>query len=104
MIMDPATTSLASQHLIEVGFAAALAASLWQRYWGYAAFLALALAESHADLRYPFHVWVRRSLLGDPPVDADKHLLQSNLLYIAAGLGLALLILLTPTLIRAAAI
>jgi hypothetical protein len=103
MTMDPATTSLASQHLIEFGFAAALMANLWQRHWGYAAFLALALAESHADLRYPFHVWVRDALLGDPPADAEKHIVQSTLTYVVAMLGLAILLLLIPMLVRASA-
>jgi hypothetical protein len=103
MTMDPATTSLASQHLIEIGFAAALAASLWHRHWGYAAFLALALAESHANLRYPFHVWVRDALLGEPLVEARKHFMQSTFLYVVAMLGLAILLLLTPMLLRASA-
>ena len=103
MSMDPVTTSLASQHLMEFGFAAALAASLWRRLWGDAVFLALALAESHANLRYPFHVWMRGALLGDPLIDADKHLMQSTLLYVTTMLGLAILVVLTPMLVRASA-
>jgi hypothetical protein len=103
MTMDPATASLASQHLIELGFAAALVASLLHRHWGYAVFLALALAESHANLRYPFHLWVEKALLGDPPVDAEKRFMQATFIYVVAVLGLAILLLLRPMLLRASA-
>lgn len=88
---------------MELGFAAALAASLWQRHWGYAAFLTLALFESHESLRYPFHVWVRDELLGPPPGNGYKHIVQSDMLYVVAMLGLAALVLLTPLLLRASA-
>jgi hypothetical protein len=101
MTMDPATLGLASQQLIECGFAAGLAASLWRRHWGYAAFLVLALVESHQSLRYPFHVWVRDALLGPPPGNGYKHIVQSDLLYVGGMLGLAVLVVLTPLLLRA---
>jgi hypothetical protein len=103
MSIDPAIVSLTSQHLTEFGFAMALAASLWRRHWGYAAFLALALAESHENLRYPFHGWVRDALLSKPQLGVEKHLMQSTLLYVVAMLGLAILVLLTPLLVRASA-
>lgn len=101
MTMDPATLGLASQQLIECGFAAALAASLWRRHWSYAVFLALALVESHEGARYPFHVWVRDALLGPPPGNGYKHIVQSDMLYVAGMLGLAVLVVLTPWLLRA---
>jgi hypothetical protein len=103
MMTDSATTILTSQHLTELGFAIALAASLWGRHWGYVVFLALALNESHQDLRYPFHAWARDMLLGVPVNGANKHVLQSTLIYVATMFGLAVLVLLTPMLLRASA-
>lgn len=101
MTIDPGTSTLASQYLTELGFAVALVACLWRRQWGYAVFAALALAESHANLRYPFHAWVRDALLGYPPVDAEKHSLQFTLLCFVLIGGLAILLLFTPRLLRA---
>jgi hypothetical protein len=101
MTMEPVTTSLASQYLIEFGFAGALIACLCSRHWGYALFAALALAESHADLRYPFHGWVRDALLGGSAVEGAKESMQSTFLYVVGMLSLAILLLLTPALVRA---
>lgn len=103
MMLDSATSSLPSQHLIELGFAIALAATLWRRHWGLAVFLALALVEAHQNQRYAFHAWVRDMLLGVRPDGVHKHLMQSNMAYTAFMLGLAVLVLLTPMLLRAAA-
>lgn len=103
MISDIVASGLASRYLIEVGFAIALAASLWQRRWGWAVVLALAVAESHFALRYPFHVWVRDSLLGYPSDHAEKTALQSTLLQGAVVLGLVVFLALVPKLRTASA-
>lgn len=103
MMLDSPTSSLPSQHLIELGFAIAFAASLWRRHWGHAVFLGLALLEAHENQRYAFHAWARDMLLGVPPDGVHKHILQSNLAYTAFMLCLAVLVLLTPMLLRASA-
>ena len=79
----------------------ALAASLWRRHWEYAPFLVLALAESHAQLRYPFHAWVRDQLLGFQPDHTEKTDFQSALLNVVATLAILALLVLVPKLRRA---
>lgn len=83
------------------GFAAALLATLAKKCWGHAALSLLALVETYARLRYPFHVWVRVSLLGTQEQVGAKFALQSMLLYLIGMFGCLVLLLLLPSLMRA---
>ncbi len=100
MTIDPDTVQLASRHLTAAGFAAALLATLGKKYWGYAAFSLLALIEAFADLRYPFHGWIRDMLLGTHEQVGAKAVLQSTLLYVTGMLGCFVLLILVPYLAR----
>lgn len=83
------------------GFALALAACVARKHWGYAAFMLVAVVETHLRLRYPFHVWARISLLGAQEEVGAKGVLQSTLLYVSGMLGCIAVLFLVPYLVRA---
>lgn len=89
-----------SQLLMASGFLAAILASLATRRYGLALIYTLAAAEVFAQLRYPFHVAVRDSLLGGSDDQTAKMALQTQMLWGAALAGAALLALILPLLLR----
>lgn len=92
-----------SQILMVSGFAVAALAMIVARRYGYAIFYTLATAEAHAQLRYPFHAWMRDYMLGYDHLENVKVHFQLMLL-IGGGAALALAFLaLAPFLVRMSA-
>lgn len=70
------------------------------RRYGLATLFLLAIAESYAGIRYPFHIFIRDVLLSSPPDPAAKIALQMTMLIGLAVAGLLVLLALTPLLRR----
>lgn len=89
-----------SHLLMASGFAAAMLATFSIRRYGHATIFLVALIETFAQVRYPFHVIVRDYLLRSNVDYSGKYDLQVKLL-VGAGVGGAiLLLLLSPVLAR----
>ena len=89
-----------SHLLMASGFAAALAATFSIRRYGLAILFLIALVETFAQFRYPFHVIVRDILLKYRDGPDAKIDLQMLLLAGAGASGAILLLLLSPMLAR----